>query len=479
MAVSMGGDFLVTVDEDGNIFTCGQNEFGQLAMCARMENVYVQCANLQLVILPHKEDRANTLMVSAGTRHAACVTLGGSVYTWGNGEKGQLGTGDEQNLRQPMPQRIYTAFMGRSPAIMVACGHEHTLLLTKSGEVWGAGSNEHFQIGLFSPESDPNDNSNVTSFTRIPPARFSGGDDSTQIAFIAASNTHSVAVGRHNGVLWTWGEGLSGKLGHGDGGQEYNAPVPTAIPSETFGEAVVFASARMCSTMAITESGVLWVSGYSHSGAIGLDTVSRCVTFQRVGGADFFGTGGVRNVACSRFHSLIVAHNGSVWVCGGVNSIGLGIDTNDQPYMVPVELSPVLFDNEAVVVVSACESRSVAVTTSGRLYTWGAERPYECAGLGYSHGVGRDQNGLIQWTPKIVTKVMIAFAQIKRMGCWHNTLTDVDLLTFAMGTHPRLGDSTEYQHIARDLLQSIAACRGRVWQYISLQNIGLRLLLGL
>jgi len=77
--------------------------------------------------------------------------------------------------------------------------------------------------------------------------------------------------------------GIGGKLGHGEGGSEYYVLVPTHLPQETFGEAVVSACVSNDITMAITSSGTLWVCGYSLSGRLGLGDVQRCVTFQRVG----------------------------------------------------------------------------------------------------------------------------------------------------------------------------------------------------
>jgi alpha-tubulin suppressor-like RCC1 family protein len=48
------------------------------------------------------------------------------------------------------------------------------------------------------------------------------------ITFIAAGCLHTAAVTAH-GWLFTWGEGKSGNLGHGDGKPR---PVPTLVPGQ-------------------------------------------------------------------------------------------------------------------------------------------------------------------------------------------------------------------------------------------------------
>lgn len=76
--------------------------------------------------------------VAAGGLHAALLTRGGSCYTWGWGECGQLGLGRRISgvVREPTPvdtedQRI----------TMVACGAYHTALVEEGGELmtFGAG----------------------------------------------------------------------------------------------------------------------------------------------------------------------------------------------------------------------------------------------------------------------------------------------------------------------------------------------------
>jgi len=460
---ALGGDFLVTVDQFGVVLACGQNDAGQLGLRAtpHIDSITQQRGLLGAIEFDLEADEHNAVMVSAGRKHAAFVTRSGSVYTWGYGWHGQLGAGvqREYSFPQPTPQLAYSALMHGSRATMIACGNTYTLLLTASGHVWGCGSNRHFQIGAQNMDDPPQVTyRDIQVFTRIPPTRFDSGDSDSQIAFIAAGFNHSAAVGRTNGLLWTWGNGLGGQLGHGDGGHGCSAPVPTHLPHETFGEAVVSVSVCRNITMAVTGSGALWASGWSTLGTLGLGEVLRCVAFQRVGTADDFGEGGVRNVVCSRWHSLILSYDGSVRVCGSIDSgcFHRHGGENYDTYFVPTLINRVYFKNEPVVLVSASETHSVAVTKSGRLLTWGFEAPDYFGGLARTHAYGTDGEPF-PWLPRQVLRTNIPNQRIQLFGLWQYPIGVDEMLAFAMGKHLRLGTETCYGDAPDEVLQCIWA----------------------
>ena len=60
-----------------------------------------------------------------------------SVFTWGRGEDGQLGLGDTNDQDLPV---LVEALQGRSVEF-IACGSGHTVVLTGDGKVytWGRG----------------------------------------------------------------------------------------------------------------------------------------------------------------------------------------------------------------------------------------------------------------------------------------------------------------------------------------------------
>ena len=75
--------------------------------------------------------------VSAGADHSLAITADGAVWSWGGGVSGKLGHGDQQD--QLLPKKI-EAFAGRR-VVAVSAGREHSLATTADGAVftWGKG----------------------------------------------------------------------------------------------------------------------------------------------------------------------------------------------------------------------------------------------------------------------------------------------------------------------------------------------------
>ena len=75
--------------------------------------------------------------VSAGYFHSLAVTADGGVWSWGSGDFGQLGHGDQQD--QLLPKKV-EAFAGQR-VVAVSAGLGHSLATTGDGAIftWGKG----------------------------------------------------------------------------------------------------------------------------------------------------------------------------------------------------------------------------------------------------------------------------------------------------------------------------------------------------
>jgi E3 ubiquitin-protein ligase HERC2 len=75
--------------------------------------------------------------VACGEAHTVAITASGKVLSWGKGEMGQLGHGNTKD--QLLPRLIETF---RKRAVAVACGQNHTALLTEEGQLYIMGANK-------------------------------------------------------------------------------------------------------------------------------------------------------------------------------------------------------------------------------------------------------------------------------------------------------------------------------------------------
>jgi len=229
--------------------------------------------------------------------------------------------------------------------------------------------------------------------------------------------------------------------------------------------------------MAITASGVLWVSGQSTYCAMGLGQTLACDTFNRVGGPEIFGNGGVRSVACSIRHSLMLSQKGRLWVCGDPTSFCLCRDTRGKRYDTPQDIRAACFNFEPVVAVSASEQRSVAVTESGGLYTWGIEKSGKFNGLCVPSVLTEDGECIIQYEPQRVRHTGVPHQNIDPLGLWNYPLSAGEQLAFAMCTNMRLGANSACQKTNEEIIEGILR-HARREPAVAHTDVGLRNLLG-
>lgn len=83
------------------------------------------------------------VQIDCGYHHSAGVTDEGEVLTWGRGVFGQLGHGNVQSYSVPQPVEALMSQVVTS----VACGWQHTMALTQTGQVFSWGYGEDGQLG--------------------------------------------------------------------------------------------------------------------------------------------------------------------------------------------------------------------------------------------------------------------------------------------------------------------------------------------
>ena len=70
------------------------------------------------------------------------VVEGGALYSWGYGGFGALGLGDKDN--RATPQRVW---LGSSRAVLAASGEAHSLAVAEGGSLWSWGLGERGRLG--------------------------------------------------------------------------------------------------------------------------------------------------------------------------------------------------------------------------------------------------------------------------------------------------------------------------------------------
>ncbi|WP_422614003.1 RCC1 domain-containing protein, partial [Bifidobacterium indicum] len=242
---SAGSSHSVAVGSDGNLYTWGDNSYGQLG-----RDTGTTPADRPGRVTP--PTGITFTQTSAGQYYSMAVGSDGNLYTWGRNENGQLGR-DTGTTPADRPGRV-TPPTGIT-FTQTSAGSSHSVAVGSDGNLYTWGNNGNGQLGRDTGTTPADRPGRVT-----PP---------TGITFTQASagGWHSMAIGS-NGNLYTWGYNGYGQLGR-DGTLGTPGPVLTDA-DVTFTQT----NAGYWHSMAVGSDGNLYTWGSGSNGKLGRDTSS-------------------------------------------------------------------------------------------------------------------------------------------------------------------------------------------------------------
>jgi alpha-tubulin suppressor-like RCC1 family protein len=236
---------------------------------------------------------------------------------------------------------------------------------------------------------------------------------------VASGRFHSMVLTR-DGDVFTWGSGVFGRLGHGNMDRQL---VPKRVEGFTN---VMDIAAGGYHSMAVGGGGAVYTWGWNNHGQLGLGDHGHGT--QRNVPTEVPGVEGAVAVAAGSYHSFALSRDGTVMACGmnGHGQLGLG-DTDDR------DTFTMVVGLRGVVDIDAGRFHSIAVTAEGGLYTWGE-------GQAIGHGGNDDTQFLV---PTKVTGGGIGEAAVVQVAAgWSNsmalTATD-ELYAWGQGESGQLG----------------------------------------
>lgn len=317
VAVAAARTHSVVLTADGQVFTFGCGDKGQLGHGDDRDRPHPTAIKLPRPASGISAGGSHTMVLLADERSVALTNL----VVFGGGGEGRLGLGDDANVLTPT-----TVPMAAIPGIekvggmvaAVSAGRYHSLVLDAGGGVWAAGSNQHGQLGVGDKEKRAN-------WTRVPGL----GEEDIAVS-IAAGRAHSACVmlpsgSRASGLakIYTWGKGGHGRLGHGD---EEARLSPTRV--ELRGEAADAGPMTQIAagdgvTAGITADGgfLTWGDGTTGQNGLGADKSKQ---LQPAVGRLPAGVRAAR-VSAGADHLLIVSTCGRLYACGSPGKGQLGL----------------------------------------------------------------------------------------------------------------------------------------------------------
>ncbi|XP_056650824.1 RCC1 and BTB domain-containing protein 2 isoform X2 [Monodelphis domestica] len=269
------------------------------------------------------------------------------VFVLGTNCSGCLGTGDI--LHSIEPRRI-DHLCGKKIVCLSYGSGPHVVIATDEGEVYTWGHNTYGQLG------------NGTTNHGLIPIHISTNIGNRKIIEVACGSHHSLVL-TSDGEVFAWGYNNSGQVGSGS---TANQPIPRKVTGCLQNKMVTtIACGQMCS-MAVVESGEVYVWGYNGNGQLGLGSSGNQATPCRIAALQ-----GIRvhKIVCGYAHTLVLTDEGQLyaWGANSYGQLGTGNKSNQSyPTLVNVE-------KDRVIEVAACHSAhtSAAKTQSGHIYMWG------------------------------------------------------------------------------------------------------------
>ena len=323
MAIAAGGTHTVALENDGTVWTWGNNSNGQLGNGTTVGGPTPgQVPGLTGVVA-----------IAPGESHTLALLNDGTVWAWGYNGDGELGDGTMTDRWSPVP------VPGLAGVAAISAGSGFSVALKSDGTVWTWGYNADGELG---------NNDTANSLSPVPVTGLTG------IVAVDAGALHALAL-KSDGTVWAWGFNGDGELGNG---QATNSLVPTQVTGLT---GVTAISAGASHSLAVKTDGTVWAWGSNLAGQLGLSDPSNQLAPVQVSGLS-----GVTAVSAGGAHSL--ALTGSRTVFGwGANSSGQLANPNRTTALPPAPIPGAT----GIFAISAGDADTILLKTDGTVLACG------------------------------------------------------------------------------------------------------------
>lgn len=355
------------------IFSWGTGGSGELGTLDRNDVL----TPTVVTIVPYN---AKVVDVALGANYSCVLTSDGKIYTFGNGDWGQLGLGPPKYFYEKSDEKtpIVTVptvvpKLEKKKVIGIATGYAYAMALTEEHEVYFWGNNNHGQSGLGSKYFGP-------AYRKIEEPELVQTLQGKHIIQLGCGSFFVLALSR-DGSMYSWG--LVDCLGLGSPescraefpSEEFAesvskdkravllTPHKLTMPPDCSGSRIVKISAGQWHSCAISDAGELFTWGVGFQGRLGHGSKDPCFVPVKVTGS--LEGHRVVDVSCGSFHTVALTETGNVF-CWGDNANGqCGSSTLPEAVTKPHLVSSLGVVGGGVAKSISCGRQHTAVVMTG------------------------------------------------------------------------------------------------------------------
>ncbi|KAG2364307.1 regulator of chromosome condensation 1/beta-lactamase-inhibitor protein II [Suillus spraguei] len=210
-----GRSHSLLVGDDGQVWSAGANNLGQCG-----HPVVAQISTFEAIEGPFLNgERQHVIKAAAGITFSIILTDDGKIFSFGSGEKGQLGNGrtgehiitGNKTAFDIETEPIPVKGLDDKTIIDIACGPQHSVALDSQGLVYVWGYNGYCRLGL--------GNQQDVLIPKVVP-NFAGPNEITMGAHIIAGPSNTVVLDKQQ-LYWMAGKWKNS--GEGSSGSPYSS----------------------------------------------------------------------------------------------------------------------------------------------------------------------------------------------------------------------------------------------------------------
>jgi alpha-tubulin suppressor-like RCC1 family protein len=260
VSVAAGRWHNLALVNDRTVWAWGDNKFGQLGL----DHFVTQGIPRQVTTL----DGRCTCSIHCGSWHSAAINESGKMFLWGKNSFGQVGDGSVKTRNHPY---LNSSLRSIGKVRTCALGAHHSVVVLVANLVYSFGRGDKGQLGLpkiddYHPDKLKQEGSKASYKIQVVPAEIVDLTN-CNICQVSAGDTHTLALSVF-GEVWSFGGSEYGQLGHGNI-VDIRLPTPILPQRHNIPANIRHVCAGYTFSMAATDTGELYSWGQGESGELG------------------------------------------------------------------------------------------------------------------------------------------------------------------------------------------------------------------